>query len=123
MAQVGQDAQAVLAVIDHENHAIFGVMRRGNRFHDDLAELDRFPGLEMPKVFDLAQCKSFGRLVGLGGGVDWQAERAVQDAHAAAVVNMVVGDQDRIDRSCIPAMLGEPLLDLAGTDPGVEQAA
>ena len=45
----------------------------------------------------------------------------LQDAHAAAVVNMVVGDQDGIDRTCIPAMQGEPLLDLAAADPGVEQ--
>ena len=75
----------------------------------------------MPKVVDLAQCESFGRLVGLGRGEDWQAERAVQDSHAAAVVNMVVGNQYRIDRSCIPAMQGQPLLDFAGTDSGVEQ--
>ena len=80
-----------------------------------------FPGLEMPKVVDLAQCKSLGRLVGLGSGVDWQAKRPVQDSHAAAVIHMVVGDQHGIDRIRIPAMLGEPPLDLAGTDPGVEQ--
>ena len=65
----------------------------------------------MPKVVDLAQCKSLGGPEGLGGGVDRQAERAVQDAHAAAVVDVVVGNQDGIDRICIPAMLGQPLLD------------
>ena len=62
MAQVGQDAQAVLAVIHHEHHPIFGIVRGRNRLHDNLAELDRFPGLEIPKVIDLAQCISLGRL-------------------------------------------------------------
>ena len=38
VAQVGQDAQAVLAVIHHENHAIRTVMGRGNCFHRHLAE-------------------------------------------------------------------------------------
>ena len=51
----------------------------------------------MPKVFDFSHGISLGRLVGLGGGVDWQAELAVQNSHAAAVVNMVVGDQHGID--------------------------
>ena len=121
VAQIGQDAQPVPAVIDHEHHPLCGVVRGGSRFHDDFAETDRFPGLEMPKVSDLAKGKSLGRLVGLGGGVDWQAEGAVQDSHTAAVVNMVVGDENRIDRIYVPAMLGEPLFDIAGTDPGVEQ--
>jgi len=42
------------------------------------------------RVPDLAKCKSPGRLVGLCGGLDWQAECAIQNSHATAVVNMVV---------------------------------
>ena len=75
----------------------------------------------MPQVIDLAQCMSFGRLVGLGGGVDWQTERPVQNSHAPAVVNMVVRDQNGIDGLCIPAMQGQPLLNLAAGNPGVEE--
>ena len=76
VAQVGQDAQPVLAVIDHEHHTVRTVMGRANSFHRHLAELDRFPGNKIPKVTDFAQCKSLGRLEGLGGGVDRQAELA-----------------------------------------------
>ena len=34
---------------------------------------------------------------------------------------MVVGDQDGIDARHVPAMQGQPLLDLDAADPGVEQ--
>ena len=75
----------------------------------------------MPEVFDLSQPIAACRLVGLGGDVDRQAELAMENAHAAGVVNVVVGNQNGIDAGDVPAMSGQPLLGLAPADPGVEQ--
>ena len=45
----------------------------------------------------------------------------MQDSHASAMVDMVVGDQHGIDALRIPAMNGKSFLDLDAADPGVEQ--
>jgi hypothetical protein len=75
----------------------------------------------VPQLFYFSQFVSAGGSVCLGGNVDWQAEFAMQDAHAARVVYMVVGDQDRIDAGRIPVVEGEPLSDPAAAYSGIEQ--
>ena len=110
----------MLAVIHDEDHAIFSVMRGRNRFHDYLADLF-FPRTEnaegrrsrpMQIAWLLRRSWRWRKLAG---------RTAMQNAHAAAVVNMVVGNQHRIDCVRIPAMQGKPFLHLAAADPGVEK--
>ena len=79
------------------------------------------PAEKWRRSLDLSQGVSACRPVGLGGDVDRQTELAMQDAHAAGVVHMVVGNQDGIDTSHVPTMQGKPLLDLASADSGIEQ--
>jgi len=59
--------------------------------------------------------------MGFGSHIDRQAELAMKDPHAAGVVHMIVGDEDRIDRPNVPAMLGKPFLGSNAAYPSVKE--
>ena len=75
----------------------------------------------MPKVLDLAQAVAIRGLVGLCGGIDGKAELAMIDSHRAAVVDVVVRNEDGPHVADIPAMTSQPLLGSTSTDPRIEQ--
>jgi len=75
----------------------------------------------MPKVVNLPQVVAVGGLISFGGNVDRQAELAVQNAHAACVVDMIVRNEDRIDGFHVPSMQGQPIADLDAANSGIEE--
>lgn len=121
MPQVGEDAQAMPAVVDDEGDAIHAVVGRGDRLHRHAVEPQAAARLEMPHVAHGAQLAAgLGGAERLGGRVDRQAELPLVDARRLAVVAVLVRDEHGID---VAAVAGEPLLDLAAAQPGVDEYA
>ena len=119
--QIGQNAQAMPAVVHHENHAVHAVVGRRNRFDRHPVESQGFAGREGPEVFDRAEIVAACRPVGFGGGEDRQAEFAMENAHAAGVIGVVVGNQHGVGVGDVSAMPSKPLLGADSAEPGVEQ--
>ena len=63
VAQIGENAQAVRAVVDDEGHAVDAVMRRGNGFHRDAVEAQGLAGLEVKHIVHFAQIVASDRRV------------------------------------------------------------
>ena len=121
MPQVGEDSQSPASVIHDEGHAVGTVVRGGNRFDRNLAEPEGLAAAEVAQRGDLAQPITGGRLISIDRDVDGQGELAVQDAHRAAVVHVVVRDDDRIDAPDVAAVEGQAPLGLEAADAGVQQ--
>jgi hypothetical protein len=96
----------VLAVVHDEHHAVRPVVRGGNGLDHHASDSYCLPGPEVPKILDAPQSIPTGRPVRLRSTVDRQAELSVQDAHAAGVVHVVIGDEDGIYLPRIPVVKG-----------------
>ena len=70
MAQVGEDSQAVFAVIHDENHTVHTVVRGRDGLDHDFAESQGFTGDEVVEIANLPESMSACRPVRLGRDVD-----------------------------------------------------
>ena len=89
MAEIGEDAQAFVPVLDDEADRVFGVMGRPHGVYADIAECQRPAGIEVSYISHRTQLPSrypIGRLC----AIDRQAELALKDARTARVIGVLV---------------------------------
>ena len=103
---------------------IVGVMRHAERFHEQVADLERTArGKQSPGNADFFLPFGIGG-DGFGGetiGVDGQGTRFAQDAEAADVIGVFVGEDDAADLIDVAVDEREAVGDLAPAEAGIDE--
>ena len=126
VAEIGQhaDGETGTRMPNDVADGIVGVMRHAERFHQQIANLERSArGKQSPGNAHGRRPFGIGR-DGFGGktiGVDGQGTRLAQDAEAADVIGMFVGEDHAADLVDVAVDEREPVSDLAPTETGIDK--
>jgi hypothetical protein len=124
VAEVGDDADRVSAVVDRERDGVMGIVRDTERFDGQVADGEGVAvGEDAPRDADAIGPIGFV-IDGLGGeavGVHGEREPFAEGAEAADVVRMFMGDKDGVEVLELAAEGGETLRDLAAAEAGIHE--
>ena len=120
VAQVSEKANIHAGRADEEADRILGIVRDGERFDRDIADLEggtRAKDAAVAPALELRLESFLGEAIAVDRQLEFQSERI----KAADVVGMLVRDKDGLEALRRAAKCGHPLPNLAATKTGVDQ--
>ncbi len=98
MAQIAENPQPPLFVLDHKRDPIDPIMGCWDRMDVDIVKCDRLARCEMANVAESARtCGGLRRDQRFSSHIQRCSKRAMEDPHRAAVIVVLVRDQDRFN--------------------------
>ena len=122
VAEVGEEADAAVEVMEDVADGVVGVVGDGEGFDGEVSEGEGLPGF---KEFPSGVAGEFRTEVFHGGpvAVDGDAVAAGEDVKAGDVVAVFVGDEDGVEVAQGPPEGEEAVFDLFAAEAGVDEDA
>jgi hypothetical protein len=120
VTEISEKSDVGSVAAEEKPHRILGIVRHGERFNENVADLETRSGTEEPAIefyFELF----FDRLLGRAIAIDWQSKLLRKNAEALDVIAVLVGDENprQVFRSATDQR--QTLANLSGTEPRIHK--
>ena len=122
LAEVSQEANARGGGVQQETDRVDGVMRHGERFHGEIADLNGVPSLKQAKL-EVALVYAADFLGGMAIAINGQPGLLSQHAQALYMIGMFVRDEYAVEPFGRAILRQQPLANAPGADAAIEQQA